>query len=199
MSSWADIANMAVSHLGVGDEIQDWETENTTLANAFRRFRENARDTMLRAFPWPFASRTVSLALIETDPLDEWGYSYRMPSGALGFWIRSGILPELPETRIAYAVASDATGKLIYTNQDDAIATYTYREDDPEKYDPDFVEALSYLIASKMALRVAGADKLPLQRQMMQMYLVSLGQAMQHAAREEVQAQPDSEFERARG
>ena len=56
---------MAISHLGVGKEIENFDTENSEEANACRRFYRVALEASLRDFSWPFATQNITLALIE--------------------------------------------------------------------------------------------------------------------------------------
>ena len=72
MASKTEIANLALSHLGVGKEIGNLDTEKTEEAVAMRRFYESARDATLRDFPWPFATRMVALALVASPPTQWW-------------------------------------------------------------------------------------------------------------------------------
>jgi len=68
-TSVTDICNMALSHLGIGKELANMETDTGENASACRRFYENCRDNMLSDFPWPFATVTTDLGLVEEDLL----------------------------------------------------------------------------------------------------------------------------------
>jgi len=61
MSSKTEISNMALSHLGVGYEIQNIETEQSQEATACRRYYDIALQTTLTDYPWPFAIVTSAL------------------------------------------------------------------------------------------------------------------------------------------
>jgi hypothetical protein len=200
MSSPTDIANLSLAHLGISQEISDWEDERSKEAAAFRRFYELDRDALLRDFPWPFATRRVTLALEETDPVDEWGYSYRYPSGdVLALWeVSSGMRPTSAASRIAFELESDATGILLYTDQDLAAVRATYRVEDSEKFPSDFVRALSLLIASDMGPRLTKGDTTLADRAYAK-YRLEVQRAWVNASRESAPTQaPVSEFERAR-
>lgn len=198
--SVTDICNMALSHLGIGKEIGNIETDDDEEAAAFNRFYENCRDILLRDFPWPFAMVTADLGLVEEDPTEEWAYSYRYPSNCLKLKrIQSGIRNDNQDSRIPYRVSRDDGGLLLYTDLEDAVIEYTFRETDPGRFPPEFVSALSFLLAFKMAPRLTAGDPFKLGDRAYQMYQVEIGKARASAGNEEVPGrEPDSEFIRAR-
>jgi hypothetical protein len=200
MSSVTDIANMALGHLEIAKEINDWETEQTGEARAVRRYYETTRDTTLADFPWPFATRIATLALVATDPVDEWGYSYCVGSDVLALYaVRSGVMPETWTSRVPFRLLSDTTGLLLYTNQELATVEYTVRVTDPAQFPANFVEALAYKLAVKMARRLAKGNARDLVAENTQAYLFTLNRAWINAARGLGSTAPTaSEFERAR-
>src|SRR3990172_6032289 len=132
MASEVDICNMALSHLGNSKEIAILATEKSEEAAACRRFYETARDTVLRDFAWPFATRILSLGLVEEDPNDEWAYAYRYPTDCLLLRrLLSGLRHDNRQSRAPYRVARDDDGLVIYTDLAEAQMEYTVRETDP--------------------------------------------------------------------
>lgn len=194
------IANLALSHLGIGKEIADLDTENSEEANACRRFYEESRDKALRDFNWPFATRIENLTLVETNPNNEWSYSYRYPVNAVGIRrILSGIRNDTRQSRVPYRRTKDATGGLILCDLDSAQVEYTERLEQVELYPSDFVMALSYLLAVYIAPRITSGDPFGLGNKAAQFYSIELSNARANAHNEE---QPDavveSEFVRGR-
>ena len=194
------IANLALSHLGSGKEVQDLDTENSDEANAIRRFYNEARNKVLRDFNWPFATKFADLTLVETTPNTEWGYSYRYPSDCIHLRrVRSGIRNDNRQSRQPYKIGKDATGKLIFTDLDSAKVEYTELVEAVELYDSNFVMALSYLLAVYAAPRVTGDDPFNLGDKAMRNYSMEIENAKSNAFNEE---QPDrvveSEFIRSR-
>lgn len=186
MASETEICNLALSHLGVGKEIGNLETENSAEASACRRFYDPTIEKVLTDFPWPFATRFATLALVEEDPTEEWEYSYRLPSDSLKVRrILSGSRQDSPNSRIAYRIASDSAGRLIYTDQDSAQVEYTARLADTTLFDVLFVEAASYALAYQIAPRVTAGDPFKLGEKAFQMYQYSLRQAQASALREQ--------------
>lgn len=187
MASSVEICNLALSHLGVGKEIANLETENSEEASACRRFYEPTIRKTLQDFPWPFATRFVDLALVEEDPTDEWDYSYRYPSDCLKIRrIMSGARQDSMASRIAYRIASDATGRIILTDEPEASIEYTVEPPDTSMFDDLFVEAVSYYLAFQIAPRVTGGDPFKLGDRAGQMYSATMARAQASALREDV-------------
>ena len=200
MGSNTDIANQALGHLGIGKEIGILDTEKSAEARAVRRFFDDARDRTLRDVSWPFATRFELLALIEKDPTDEWNFSYRYPTTAWFFRrILSGNRNDNRDSLVAHKIVSDNKGKLIFTDKEDACAEFTVKITDPEKFDPDFKLALSWLIAHYIAPTLTAGDPFNQAQRAQSNYFVEITRAAASAANEEQPDQdPQSEFIRAR-
>jgi hypothetical protein len=198
MASIADICNMALSHLGVSDQITELDTETSKEALACRLWYEPCRDQVLRSFPWPFATIVEDLALVETDPNEglEWAYSYRYPAACLKLRrILSGVRTDSQSSKVPMRVVRDDTGRLILTDLEDAQVEYTQLVDDSEEFDALFVDALSYLLAAKIGARVTGGDQFKLSDRAMQLYVYTLALAQNVAADEERSDEdPDAEI-----
>jgi hypothetical protein len=204
MSSELDICNMALSHIGSSVEIQNLTTEKSKEAQACRRFYAPARDETLRAFAWPKQKISEALALVETFDSDEsdWGFSYQYPADAimvLRLYTPGSGRRETEATRIPYGLGRDATRQLIFTDLEDAFVEYTFKETNPENFDPDFVSALSYLLAHKIGPRVAGGDQFKLSDRAYQYYRAAIAEARANSVNElQPDPEPDSIFMRAR-
>jgi hypothetical protein len=199
-SSTTAIANLAISHLGIGKEIANLETERSSEAQACRRFYETARDVTLRDFPWPFATKINAIGLVEEDPNDEWGFSYRYPTDCLMLRrILSGLRNDNRQSRIPYRVTRDDSGLLIYTDAEDAELEYTIKETDVGRFPADFTMAFSFLLAGYVAPRLTGGDPFKLGQRALELYQIELSHARLTAMNEEQSEElPDSEFIRTR-
>lgn len=199
MSSEIEICNMALSHLGQEKGIASF-VERSAAANACSQFYQITRDMVLRAFPWPFATKIQALALVKKNPNDEWGYSYRIPSDCLQTRkIQSGCRNDDKSTRIRFRISSDDTGGLILTDKEDAILEYTQKITDSQRFSPDFTIALSRLLAFHIAPRIIGQDPFKLGEKSISVYESMIGQVEAKAYDEEVDDEmPDSEFIRER-
>lgn len=200
MASQTEIANLALSHLGIGKEISNLETERSEEAGACRRYFDIALDMVLSDFSWPFATKIADLALVESTPNDEWAYSYRYPTDCLkARRVLSGNRNDNRQSRVPYKIANDTSGIILFCDFTDAQMEYTARVSDPVLFPSDFTIALSYLIASFIAPRITSGDRFGLTKEMMQFYKMSLLQAQASAVNEEQPDQePDSEFIRVR-
>jgi hypothetical protein len=182
---------MAISHLRIGKEIGNVDTERSEEANAIRRFFDVAREKVLRDFRWPFATKFVALGLVEEDPTTEWQYSYRYPSDCLLIRrVISGTRNDSRNSRIPYIVTQDDAGWLIYTDRQDAEIEYTKNETITSMWPADFVTAFSYYLASLAAPRLTAGDPFNLQAKVLQMYDFELATARSAALNEQ---QPDQE------
>lgn len=188
-ASEAGICNMALAHLGQSASITSLD-DATPDAQACARFYALCRDAVLRDFPWPFATTTALLGLVAVQPSPVWLYSYRYPADCLrALQIPNGISRVLtPTTQVPWKEGIDATGKLLYTDQPNALLEYVVRVADPTLFPPDFVEALSYRLAAAIAPQVTGGDPFKLGAQAMQLYTFTLERAALNAANE---SQPD--------
>jgi hypothetical protein len=200
MSSVVQICNLALSHLGSGKSIANIETEKSQEAYACNSFYVIARDAVLRDFAWPFATKIVSLGLVEEDPNDEWDFSYGYPSDCLkAIRILSGIRNDDRESRVPFKLVYDDTRQLIYCDQEDAELEYTVRVTDAERFSPDFVLALSFRLAAYISPRITGGDRFKQGERASRMYAFEIERARATGVNEEQPDQlPDSEFIQAR-
>ena len=200
MLSSTDIANMALGHLGVGKQISNIETEKSEDARSCKQFFNTTIQSMLRDFPWPFATVIQSLELVETDPNDEWGYSYRYPSNCLNVKrILSGSRNDTRLNRVPYKIVNDSSGQLILTDMTDAQIEFTKNIDATSHYPVDFSLAVSFRLAAYIAPRMTAGDPFKMGERAMKMYDYELRKAQSNAANEEQPDElPNSEFIEAR-
>lgn len=198
--SKTQLCNMALSHLGTGKEIADLDTEKSEEASACRRFYDIARKATLRDIKWPFAKTFGALGLVSTNPTTEWLYSYRYPSDCVKFIrILSGVRNDTRQSRVPYILGRDSQGVLIYTDEVNAVAEYTFDLDDPVLYTPDFDIMFSIGLAIYVAPRLTKGDPFKMQDTLRKYYMVEKLRAQSSSLNEEQSEEdPRSEFERAR-
>lgn len=187
-----EVANLAISHLGIGKEIGNLDSENSSEARAARRFWDAARRATLRDGRWPIATKIDDLALIESNPNTEWGYSYQYPSDCVGFRrILSGTRNDARQTRVAFRIAQDSLNrKLIFTDQQLAQGEWTIDQTTIILWPDDLVIAVSLRWAALMAPRLTKGDPFKLQKSCMDAYLFEISKARANAANEEQPDQP---------
>lgn len=152
MPSVVSICNMALDRIAYADPLSDITDQNHAGAAVCSRWFEHCRDEVLRAHRWPFASRTQTLALVAEDPTDEWGFSYRYPADCLRARRFVSALGDADHTRQPYDISSDASGRLILCDVEDAVLLYTARIADPVLFPEDFVSLLAWKLAAEIAI-----------------------------------------------
>lgn len=156
MASQVQIFNLALANIGSKAQV-DAPDEASNEAYYCNLFWDDARKASLREHKWNFASKYESLADLGTPVTTKWDYMYAFPSGALA--IRE-ILPRITgQPQNEYEVALNAAGsaKVILCDIDDAEVAYTSDVTEPELFDPQFVEALSWKLGSLLALPITGS------------------------------------------
>ena len=166
MASEIEICNLALSHLGsyTINSLLDASQE----ARKCKLYYPYARDFVLRNFPWNFAEKRINLAEVSGVTPIGYDYAYQYPSDCLkARKIYNEVSGGNPIDFIINAT-DDLIDKLIYTNEQAAILIYTAKITDPNLFDSVFINALSYRLASDIA--IALTKKANLQQMMLQLY-----------------------------
>ncbi len=200
MPTPTEVANLALSHIGVGKEIANLETEESQEAKACRRYFPTALEMTLRDFPYPFARVFAAAQLVEENPTVEWGYSYRYPSTCMKLKrILSGLRNDNRQSRVPYVIGKDAQGKLIYTDQQNAQIEYIELVTNTSHFSPDAAMALSFRLAAYIAPRLTGGDPFKMGDRAIRFYLTEVSMAKANAVNEQQDEElPESEFIRSR-
>lgn len=174
MPSEVDICNLALGNLGDDATVASLDPpEGSAQADHCARFYPMARDLVLDAHRWGFATRRISLALLSMTPPSSWRYAYALPGDALN--LVSVLAPDaLDDNSVgvpAFAgygcvpveqpgnytpqpfvteIADDGT-PVLYTDQEDAVLRYTARVTDPSTFPPTVVQGIAVLLASMLA------------------------------------------------
>lgn len=157
MSSEVDICNLALSHIGDTANIASINPpEESVQAEHCARFYPIARDTLLEMHTWGFATRSISLALLDLTAR-EWLYVYQRPVNALRL-ISVLASEENDESIQAFQEETINGTPVILTNQEDAVLRYTVLVTDTTKFSPLFVTTLSWFLASMLAGPIIKGD-----------------------------------------
>lgn len=191
MASKTDIWNLALSHIGDGDDI-DQEDEQSLEAEQCRKFYPVALDMILERHNWDFAMKTAQLATLSQTASRQWTYRYAVPSDYVkaitlapdlnlltATWLTEEQYRRQIETWAkTFEIEADENGAWsILTNEYQAYLKYIYRNENTGNYPAGFVMALSYLLASFLAGGpIVKSAKMA--AQMLQGYELTLGQAM---------------------
>jgi hypothetical protein len=174
MASEVDICNLALSHIGDKAEITSISPPGgSAQAAQCKKFYPIARDECLSDHNWGFAKRRQLLARISGTAPSGWEYWYTIPNPYL---VARQVVVELSDTPIKFEIEGhDTHGTIVLAESDVAELWYTTKVEDPSKYPAKFVHALSWLLASYLALpltREAGIKKATYEQ-----YLYTLGGA----------------------
>lgn len=188
-----DICNLALTHIG--------KKNITTLSDATEAARKclqiynNCRDEVLRDVEWKFA--TVIQELVENDDVTVvgWDFVYDMPSSSVfirkiygddsslfdvmisGSSLNPALIPTTNPDGVPYKMVYDVTEgiNVLACNVNPVYIEFTVRIDDPAFYDSLFIKALSFKLASELAVPLGG-DKAQSQ-EMAQKYLFVMSEA----------------------
>lgn len=158
--SEAQIGMMSLGHLSVQGYITSLENDKSNEARALKTFYEHSRDVILEMMPWPFATKRVNLQLKGTA-WDGWGYAYAYPNDCVyaSHIVNPAIRTPSAKQKIPFRIVRDpeSTGKLIMTDQPEAILEYNMKITDPAEFDAMFAHAVSLLLAT-MAGKILRVD-----------------------------------------
>lgn len=155
MSSKAHICNLALAHIGhAGTTISNLDTDSNATARQCRVHYDVARKFVLADFNWSFARRDIALVDVGSPPAT-WKYRYKQPNNMLAFrYIQGDTRTSSPEKH-EVRMKSDETAIEIFSDRPSAIGIYTYDAQNPAIFPPGFVSALSWYLASELAVAIA--------------------------------------------
>lgn len=174
MASEVDLCNVALSHLGDSATVASIDPpEGSTQAEHCARFYPIARDALLEAHTWAFATKRVVMAELANN-WPQWQYAYARPNDCVkaiavlakdaaadyqtgAQWpyptapmeVGAMLSVEVPQP---FACETNDTGaQVIYTNQETAMLRYVARITDTTKFSYTFTMALTWSLASMLA------------------------------------------------
>lgn len=159
MTDQVTICNMALANLGSYVPIQSLD-ENSKEARACAMYFEHCLDMMLRDYAWSFSKREIKLADLG-DPTHGWKYRYQYPTDALmivriGSFTLEQSYTDFHKLQYQFMVIGTDSGKAILSNIDDAGVVYVKQPSNPNAYGSIFVDALAWLISSRIAMGITG-------------------------------------------
>jgi len=159
MASEVDICNLALGHIGDSAEIiAIAPPDGSTQAALCKKFYPIARDETLATFDWGFARYRQLLAQLSADAPSGWSYWYTIPNP---FLAARAVVPENYDTGVKYKIEGHAThGTVVLCDILLAELWYTSTIEDTTKFPPVFVHALSWKLASYLALPLTREPKL---------------------------------------
>lgn len=147
MASRTEIANLALGHFGQS-RITDIGQDSPS-AEAIRDCWNIARDSVLRAHHWNFATAEAVLSELADAPLVGWTHQFALPADFRRLISYNGVLAGTRDTDF-----SVRGGKLV-SNSATAEIEYVKNVPECEAWDPDFVMAFSFALAELVAPRLS--------------------------------------------
>jgi len=158
-----DVANEALIQLGddqpfVTGQNPTWD--NSTAGKALQKIYGPAVATVQRQWGWDASRNAVTLTATGNTPPLGYSFEYPYPSNGIELW---QLIPATPDPNnplpvnwtVGNAIVSGTQTKVIWTNQ--ATPTAIYNNNPSEAtWDPLFREAVVRLLASELAMALAG-------------------------------------------
>lgn len=172
MATEISICNLALMALGK-KPISSFDTSNAS-AEACAIAFPVAREEVLSAHPWNFATRTVELAQISGADYPNYDFAYSYPSDCLRALM---LVNDASDDELVYkvALATDGETRVILCDYDPATLEYVALVTTAGAYSPGFCQALAYNVAAKIAQTLTGSEQL--MGNMLQLYERALGRA----------------------
>lgn len=145
-STRTEIANLALGHLGQY-RITDID-EQSPPAVAVRDAWAMARDAVLRAHHWNFATTPVVLSQLATAPAFGWAYQWQLPADFLKLVSVNGVFSGTRDTEFTIR------GNLLLTNEQKAEVEYVRCVTECELWDSQFVMLFGLELAQLIAPRL---------------------------------------------
>lgn len=148
---------MALAHLGDSANVISIDPpEGSAQAAHCARFYPQARNALLEAHPWNFATRREQLALLAKQD-STWTHRYAMPNQALTVLsiVPAGMTDDYEVSGrvvpVEYQIEREDGKLVVLTDIPDAVMRYVSAAVDPSLYPAVFVDALSWKLAAMLA------------------------------------------------
>ena len=177
-ASKVEIANLALLRLGQRS-IQSL-TEQSNEATWANKLYDRTRRTVLRSFPWRFAAKIETLALVDVE-ITGYLYAYALPTDCLA--------PiEVISSYTGTTAQFERSGSEIWTDEANAQLRYIRDVQDPNEFDDGFIDAFAYRLAAELAMPVTGKEGLA--AQMMSGFMLAKHEAQAISSRESRKPNP---------
>lgn len=196
VGSVVDICNMALAHLRTR-EIASIDDQTPEGSNC-KKFYQQSVDETLRKVDWSFARTYAQGVPVPGAPyIPGWVRAFQYPIDCAS--IRR-IARHSSVGRVQKYELSQAGGvRLIYTNASAPVFVYTSKSVPISAYDDEFVKALSYILASYIAIPVTGKAELMTGMQQLARGALALAQASNHNEEPETLDDPVPDWLAVRG
>lgn len=180
-----DICNMALSHVNSRPIVSFDELSEP--ARQCQTHYELTRRMLLTSYPWGFAKKRQKLARLDIEPTPNWQYIFTYPNDCLkALWLydetgNRHINNVDMITRFETFSIADNT-RVIGCDFPKIYLEYTSNVKDVEVFSSDFIDALTYLLASKLSVALVSDPQM--HQTNYQLYQVALHNAKTTEAQE---------------
>ncbi len=203
MATKTDIFNLALYKLAQSIAIPA-VTDDSKAADVMNRLWEPMRDLVLTERVWPWALRSMALAVDDEAPQPGWAYRYAYPNDCLTAYAVTDAHGVSVAGKLARFTNSDYLASVwgsgaydfdtsfgtqattINTNVREAFLVYATRVEDTGRYPPQFVNALACRLAAEAAPPIIGEVGMNNKTTLLQEYAMALTNAGAHAMNESV-------------
>jgi hypothetical protein len=209
MASEVTICNLALSHIRGGSI--NALTEASIQAQQCKLLYPILRDMVLESAPWQFATKIESLALLTNTTVFNWMNSYQYPTDCLKIkrlilnwetvnrtdnqFYGTNIPVVNTQAPVPYQIVNVDGNRVIASNYSDLRIEYTTRVIDPNLFSNQYMLALSHLLASELAVPIAGsAEGRKYKSDSLHQYNSYIRSAMMNNMNEQFMTIPDSQF-----
>lgn len=171
------LCNIALGRIGVLQPITSF-SDGTAASIACSAAYDFKRQLLLNAFPWGWASKYVVLTQVSSNSAPanaEWAYAYQYPTDCLQIrrimCTPAGQTSAYPGSQptpswnrndtdaypAPYEIGYINGAQVIYTDQANATAKYTFDQGDTTPFTPEFAEIFAWAIAVEIAFPLANS------------------------------------------
>jgi hypothetical protein len=217
MASEVELCNLALSNIRAGS-INSLDEASLSAQQCKLKY-PFIRDRLLAELPWGFGRKLKALSVLTTE-IYNWSIAYQYPTDVLKIHRLVGAHEELANAdadvvsrlldsqllplkdlrqQIPYEVFNFDNNKVIGSNEVNLRIDYSAKVTDPNLFPPDFIMALSHLLAAELAIPLIGAEAGRLLRSdSLTMYNEYLNSAIANDLNEQYDTPALSEFETIR-
>jgi len=196
------IYNLAFGLLLLQRQTADTATDTSNEVKVLNTHWDIALETALTDMDLGSTSSDATLALIRTNPTDDWLYSYTYPATCVHLRrIKSSALKDNKTTRILLRVLTVSGVKTIYTNEVNAVAEIIPNNVSIATLGADAVLCIAARLAILGAPLIVGRGARTLREEIEKKYVVAKAEAQERDHRENFNFDDDivdSEFVQAR-
>lgn len=147
MANAVEICNLALGHLGSDANVASIAPpDGSAEAGYCARYFPIARKLTIALAQWSFATKRTELAEVD-NPSTTWMFAYSLPSNCIKPYriLKSGAASE--QDGAAFTIEDN----VVLTNEANAVLVYTRDVTDTTRFTPEFISAMSWMLASYLA------------------------------------------------